>query len=80
MGRAGLLLLSGVAVLGYLGIGHLRDPGVISAAEFEREKAKDSALTQFHPGRGRPTGKPRLVTRPFLDQIILRIARAWASP
>ena len=51
-GRAGLLLLSGVAVLGHLEIGHLRDPEVISAAEFEREKAKDPALTQFHPGRG----------------------------
>jgi hypothetical protein len=35
-----LLLLSGVAVLGYIGIGYLRDPEVISAAEFEREKAK----------------------------------------
>jgi hypothetical protein len=50
MDRAGLLLLSGVAVLGYLGVGHLRDPEVISAEEFEREKAKDPVLTQFHPG------------------------------
>ena len=51
MGRAGLLLLSGVAVLGHLEVGHLRDPEVISAEEFEREeKAKDPVLTQFHLG------------------------------
>jgi hypothetical protein len=50
-GRAGLLLLSGVAVPGHLEIGHLRDPEVISAEEFEREeKAKDPVQTQFHPG------------------------------
>jgi hypothetical protein len=53
---------------------------VISAEQFEREKAKILSWHSSTPAAGRPTGKPRLAARPFLDQIILRIARAPASP
>jgi hypothetical protein len=64
MGRAGLLLLSGVAVL--------------AISEPATAIAKPSARRIFPPAK--TTGKPRLVAPPFLDQIILRIARAPASP